>query len=256
MSRHPEALPEINQMSKAKTAGEVDEKRIEVMTAQPPTSSQLAYLLQTSSPTSSIGSSDSNFNPNMTTSTTAIKVEQKPTTGLQNPPVTIEATAGGEPIVCYACQQRILDRYLLKAMEKYWHEDCLVCTACKCRLAEAGSSMYYKENMLLCKRDYLRLFGLTGVCAACHTSIPAFEMVMRARHNVYHLECFACQECQHRFCIGDRFYLCENKILCEYDYEERLVFAQMAYNYNGLAQMRRQFQDLDGMDEAQSVATR
>lgn len=35
--------------------------------------------------------------------------------------------------------------------------------------------------------------------------------------------CFHC-----RFCVGDRFYLCENKILCEYDYEERLVFASMA----------------------------
>lgn len=32
----------------------------------------------------------------------------------------------------------------------------------------------------------------------------------------------------YRFCVGDRFYLCENKILCEYDYEERLVFATMA----------------------------
>ncbi|XP_018059601.1 PREDICTED: uncharacterized protein LOC108694547, partial [Atta colombica] len=30
------------------------------------------------------------------------------------------------------------------------------------------------------------------------------------------------------FCVGDRFYLCDNKILCEYDYEERLVFANMA----------------------------
>lgn len=28
--------------------------------------------------------------------------------------------------------------------------------------------------------------------------------------------------------MGDKFYLCENKILCEYDYEERLVFASMA----------------------------
>lgn len=27
--------------------------------------------------------------------------------------------------------------------------------------------------------------------------------------------------------MGDRFYLCENKILCEYDYEERLVFASI-----------------------------
>jgi len=27
--------------------------------------------------------------------------------------------------------------------------------------------------------------------------------------------------------VGDRFYLCDNRILCEYDYEERMVFANM-----------------------------
>ncbi|KAI5729241.1 hypothetical protein M8J76_000546 [Diaphorina citri] len=41
------------------------------------------------------------------------------------------------------------------------------------------------------------------------------------------------------FCVGDRFYLCENKILCEYDYEERMVFANMAYNPNTIAQLKR-----------------
>ena len=44
----------------------------------------------------------------------------------------------------------------------------------------------------------IRLFGSTGYCAACNKVIPAFEMVMRARTNVYHLECFACQQCGHR----------------------------------------------------------
>lgn len=43
-----------------------------------------------------------------------------------------------------------------------------------------------------------RLFGTTGYCAACNKVIPAFEMVMRAKSNVYHLECFACQQCNHR----------------------------------------------------------
>ena len=42
--------------------------------------------------------------------------------------------------------------------------------------------------------------------------IPAFEMVMRARANVYHLECFACQQCGHRFCVGDQFYLHDNQV--------------------------------------------
>ncbi|XP_029666849.1 LIM domain only protein 3-like [Formica exsecta] len=129
---------------------------------------------------------------------------------------------------CAGCGKTITERYLLKALDMYWHEDCLKCGCCDCRLGEVGSTLYTKANLILCKRDYLRLFGNTGHCAACSKVIPAFEMVMRARTNVYHLECFACQQCNHRFCVGDRFYLCDNKILCEYDYEERLVFANMA----------------------------
>ncbi|XP_008203876.1 LIM domain only protein 3 isoform X2 [Nasonia vitripennis] len=129
---------------------------------------------------------------------------------------------------CAGCNKPITERYLLRALDMFWHEDCLKCGCCDCRLGEVGSTCYTKANLILCKRDYLRLFGNTGHCAACSKAIPAFEMVMRARTNVYHLECFACQQCNHRFCVGDRFYLCENKILCEYDYEERLMFANMA----------------------------
>ncbi|KAJ8679301.1 hypothetical protein QAD02_015088 [Eretmocerus hayati] len=142
---------------------------------------------------------------------------------------------------CHGCRKTIKERYLLKALDAYWHEDCLKCNCCDCRLGEVGSTLYTKANLILCRRDYLRLFGNTGHCSACNKPIPAFEMVMRAKTNVYHLECFACQQCYHRFCVGDRFYLCENKILCEYDYEERLVFANMAHNPpTSLAHLKRQ----------------
>ncbi|KAI5645158.1 LIM domain-containing protein [Phthorimaea operculella] len=252
-----------------------------------------------------------------------------------------QASSGGSPTrahmlamdICAGCNKVITERFLLKALDQLWHEDCLKCGCCDCRLGEVGHTLYTRANLILCKRDYLRLFGNTGYCAACNkvipafemvmrarsnvyhlecfacqqcnhsattgmyhhhlcTSrkfgycaacnkvipafemvmrarsnvyhlecfacqqcnhshqfgycaafnkvIPAFEMVMRARSNVYHLECFACQQCNHRFCVGDRFYLCENKILCEYDYEERLVFANMAYNPPPLAHLKRQ----------------
>lgn len=144
-----------------------------------------------------------------------------------------QKTAG--PQECAGCGKKIQDRFLLKALDMYWHEDCLKCGCCDCRLGEVGSTLYTKGNLLLCRRDYLRLFGTTGYCSACNKVIPAFEMVMRARTNVYHLECFACQQCNHRFCVGDRFFLCDNKILCEYDYEERMVFANLAYNSSNLA---------------------
>lgn len=124
---------------------------------------------------------------------------------------------------CAGCNRKIKDRYLLKALDKYWHEDCLKCACCDCRLGEVGSTLYTKANLILCRRDYLRLFGVTGNCAACSKLIPAFEMVMRAKDNVYHLDCFACQLCNQRFCVGDKFFLKNNMILCQTDYEEGLM---------------------------------
>ncbi|XP_036978441.1 LIM domain only protein 3 isoform X2 [Acanthopagrus latus] len=104
-----------------------------------------------------------------------------------------------KPKGCAGCNRKIKDRYLLKALDKYWHEDCLKCACCDCRLGEVGSTLYTKANLILCRRDYLRLFGVTGNCAACSKLIPAFEMVMRAKENVYHLDCFACQLCNQRW---------------------------------------------------------
>ncbi|GBP03740.1 Rhombotin-1 [Eumeta japonica] len=103
-----------------------------------------------------------------------------------------------QPQICAGCSKVITERYLLKALDQLWHEDCLKCGCCDCRLGEVGHTLYTRANLILCKRDYLRLFGNTGYCAACNKVIPAFEMVMRARSNVYHLECFACQQCNHR----------------------------------------------------------
>ncbi|KAL1420758.1 hypothetical protein MTO96_023800 [Rhipicephalus appendiculatus] len=93
----------------------------------------------------------------------------------------------------------------------------------------ARDSIIEEPNAANEPKENMGLFGTTGLCSACNKTIPAFEMVMRARGNVYHLECFACQQCNHRFCVGDRFYLHENRILCEYDYEERMIFANMPY---------------------------
>lgn len=144
---------------------------------------------------------------------------------------------------CYGCHKIIKERYLLKALDHLWHEDCLKCGCCDCRLGEVGSTLFTKADLILCKRDYLRLFGATGLCSACNKQIPAFEMVMKAKGNVYHLECFKCEACSHRFCVGDRFYLYDNKILCEYDYEERMVFANLN-QMTSLDHIKRQTQEL------------
>lgn len=119
--------------------------------------------------------------------------------------------------VCSGCHRAISERYLLRALDQHWHEDCLKCNACECRLGEVGSILYQKANQILCKRDYLRMFGRIGTCAVCQKRIEAYEMVMKAHDNNYHLDCFSCSTCNHRFCVGDKFSLIENRIFCEYD---------------------------------------
>lgn len=67
-------------------------------------------------------------------------------------------------LTCGGCQQNIGDRYFLKAIDQYWHEDCLSCDLCGCRLGEVGRRLYYKLGRKLCRRDYLRY--------ASHSSHP------------------------------------------------------------------------------------
>lgn len=62
-----------------------------------------------------------------------------------------------------------------------------------------------------------RLFGQDGLCASCEKRIRAFEMTMRVRDKVYHLECFKCAACQKHFCVGDRYLLINTDIVCEQD---------------------------------------
>ncbi|XP_055136482.2 LIM domain only protein 3 isoform X1 [Symphalangus syndactylus] len=150
-----------------------------------------------------------------------------------------------KPKGCAGCNRKIKDRYLLKALDKYWHEDCLKCACCDCRLGEhlkrCGSIYIHAAHteigiyvtlewpLPFIIIDFSQqvtiawLFGVTGNCAACSKLIPAFEMVMRAKDNVYHLDCFACQLCNQRFCVGDKFFLKNNMILCQTDYEEGLM---------------------------------
>ena len=112
-------------------------------------------------------------------------------------------------------------------------------TSCSARETTSGQDLRTDLPTPL-HLPHFRLFGSTGYCAACKKIIPAFEMVMRARTNVYHLECFACQECGHRFCVGDQFFLYDNKVLCGADYEERMVFASLSSNPAQLAAIKHQ----------------
>ena len=56
---------------------------------------------------------------------------------------------------CAGCGGRINDRFLLHAVDRYWHTDCLKCSCCQAPLADFNSC-FAKAGMILCKNDYLR----------------------------------------------------------------------------------------------------
>ncbi|CAL1270529.1 LIM domain transcription factor LMO4-like [Argiope bruennichi] len=118
---------------------------------------------------------------------------------------------------CAGCGAKIMDRFLLHALDRYWHNGCLKCSCCQATLADIGSSCFTKGGMILCKNDYVRLFGNSGACSACGQMIPASEFVMRAQGNVYHLKCFTCVKCHNQLVPGDRYNLMNGSVLCEQD---------------------------------------
>ena len=75
------------------------------------------------------------------------------------------------------------NNYSLQALDMFWHEDCLKCGCCDCRLGEVGHTLYTKGNLLLCKRDYLRLFGSTGYCAACN-KVTVYRLLYQSTATV------------------------------------------------------------------------
>jgi len=57
---------------------------------------------------------------------------------------------------CAGCGTDILDRYLLNAIDAYWHTGCLRCAVCHAALADIGSTCFTRAGLILCKPDYIR----------------------------------------------------------------------------------------------------
>uniref|UniRef100_A0A0K0EGE1 LIM zinc-binding domain-containing protein n=1 Tax=Strongyloides stercoralis TaxID=6248 RepID=A0A0K0EGE1_STRER len=128
-----------------------------------------------------------------------------------------------ENFICGGCKNIIKDKYMLEGNNQYWHEDCLQCVCCRCRLGEVGNTFYFKKEMTLCQRDYMRLFGVSGTCTSCKKHINAYDYVMWSKNNVYHLECFCCSICNQKFCVGDKYFEKDGKIICLADYQKHFV---------------------------------
>ncbi|CAH8471602.1 unnamed protein product [Schistosoma intercalatum] len=121
-------------------------------------------------------------------------------------------------ISCAGCGGPIVEKTLLNAIDRFWHTSCLNCSCCGLRLDELGPSVFVRSNMLLCRQDYLKLFGLSGTCAKCRVQIPPDEFVMRCQDKVYHVNCFCCTHCHSLLHPGDKVCFMDGNLFCEHEF--------------------------------------
>lgn len=74
--------------------------------------------------------------------------------------------------------------------------------------------------MFICSFIWPRNFGVK--CAKCSRNIQSSDWVRRAKENVYHLACFACESCKRQLSTGEEFALQNNKLLCKTHYCENI----------------------------------
>ena len=58
--------------------------------------------------------------------------------------------------ICAQCGEKIEGKFILRALDQFWHEECLKCSYCSTQLTELSLKFYFKRNLMLCKRDYIR----------------------------------------------------------------------------------------------------
>ncbi|XP_001362509.2 insulin gene enhancer protein ISL-2 [Monodelphis domestica] len=118
--------------------------------------------------------------------------------------------------MCVGCGSQIHDQYILKVSpDLEWHAACLKCAECSQYLDET-CTCFVRNGKTYCKRDYIRLFGIK--CAKCKVGFSSSDLVMRARENVYHIECFRCSVCSRQLLPGDEFSLRDHELLCRADH--------------------------------------
>ncbi|ERE73662.1 LIM/homeobox protein Lhx4 [Cricetulus griseus] len=116
---------------------------------------------------------------------------------------------------CAGCNQHILDKFILKVLDRHWHSSCLKCADCQMQLVDRCFS---RAGSVYCKEDFFKRFGTK--CTACQQGIPPTQVVRKAQDFVYHLHCFACIICNRQLATGDEFYLMEDgRLVCKEDYE-------------------------------------
>jgi LIM domain len=65
-----------------------------------------------------------------------------------------------------------------------------------------------------------RNFG--AKCSKCCRGIAASDWVRRAKELVFHLACFACDQCGRQLSTGEQFALLDDRVLCKSHYMDNV----------------------------------
>eukprot|EP00096_Caligus_rogercresseyi_P005900 TRINITY_DN21961_c0_g1_i1.p1 TRINITY_DN21961_c0_g1~~TRINITY_DN21961_c0_g1_i1.p1 ORF type:complete len:348 (+),score=98.07 TRINITY_DN21961_c0_g1_i1:10-1053(+) len=136
-------------------------------------------------------------------------------------PSLIPKTYPGEPPIlkqeepseiCFSCGDVIVDRYILQVACHSWHSQCLRCCVCRGQL-DSQTSCFIRDEALYCKLDYTKMFG--SKCFKCTHNISPSDWVRKAKDQIYHLACFACNSCKRQLSTGEEFGIIDNQVLCK-----------------------------------------
>ena len=124
---------------------------------------------------------------------------------------------------CMGCGNLIKDQYIYKIQpDMQWHESCLKCSECNCRLEE-NSTCFVRNNRAYCKQDYTRLFAIK--CNKCNLGLKRNDLIMKSKSKLYHLECFCCCLCSKKLMPGEEYYQAKDGLLyCKDDSVSILAF--------------------------------
>uniref|UniRef100_A0A8C1LXG4 LIM zinc-binding domain-containing protein n=1 Tax=Cyprinus carpio TaxID=7962 RepID=A0A8C1LXG4_CYPCA len=54
---------------------------------------------------------------------------------------------------CASCSQHILDKFILKVLDRHWHSKCLKCADCHALLAD---KCFSRAGNVYCKEDFFK----------------------------------------------------------------------------------------------------
>ena len=68
------------------------------------------------------------------------------------------------------------------------------------------------------------------LCTRCHLNIRQDEVILRAKHFIFHLDCFTCVTCHQHLHPGDEFGLKDESIFCRQHFFEQQQQQQQSYD--------------------------